>query len=109
MEGIAQVVATQLNMRIHLAAAVAAIGLGLALGLSAVEWAILVLTITLVLSLETLNTAVEATVDRVSLEEHPHAKLAKDAAAGAVLLAAIGAVLVGLFLFGPKVLRLLMP
>ena len=109
IQGIAQVIATQRNMRIHLAAAVAVTALALWLGLSPVEWAVLILTITLVLSLETLNTAVEATIDRISLEEHPRAKLAKDAAAGAVLIAAAGAVLVGFALLGPKLLNQLAP
>ena len=109
IQGIAQVIATQRNMRIHLAAVVAVTVLALWLGLSPVEWAVLILTITLVLSLETLNTAVEATVDRISLEEHPRAKLAKDAAAGAVLIAAAGAVLVGFALLGPKLLDQLAP
>ena len=75
-------------------------------GLSRLEWLILILTIALVLSMEALNTAVEAVVDLVSPQFHPLAKLAKDVAAGGVLIAAVGAVFVALLLYGERVLAL---
>jgi diacylglycerol kinase len=102
--GIGWMLRTQRNARVHLAAAVAAVGLGLWLGLSAVEWAVLALTIGLVLTAEALNTALEAIVDLVSPEHHALAGRAKDAAAGAVLLLALASVGVGLALFGPRLL-----
>jgi len=65
------------------------------------EWAVLVLTIASVLILEGLNTAIEAAVDLASPNVHPLAKVAKDVAAGTVLVAAAAAVLVGLLVLGP--------
>ena len=63
--------------------------------------------ISVVMSAELFNTALEATLDRVSREEHPLAKVGKDVAAGAVLICAIGAVIVGLLILGPKLLAVL--
>ena len=70
------------------------------------EWIALILTIALVLGMEAVNTAVESVVDLVSPEYHPLAKQAKDVAAGAVLLVAIGAACVALLLFGARLLAL---
>ena len=72
-----------------------------------IEWAILIVMISVVLSAELFNTALEATLDRVSVEEHPLAKIGKDVAAGAVFVCAIGAVIVGLLIFGPRLLALI--
>ena len=77
------------------------------LGLSWVEWAVLAATVVLVLAAEMTNTMVEALVDLVTVEYHPLAKVAKDVAAGIVLLTAIGSVVVGLFIFLPKLLAAL--
>ena len=98
---------TQRNFRIHIAFAIAATLLGLFLGLTWVEWAVLVATFVLVLSAEMVNTMIEALVDLVTLEYHPLAKIAKDVAAGVVLLTATGAVLVGLVIFGPRLLAVI--
>jgi diacylglycerol kinase len=98
---------TQANLRIHLAATICVIIAGLLLQISTVEWAILTVTIMIVMSAELFNTALEATLDRVSLEEHPLAKVGKDVAAGAVLIGAIGSVIVGLLIFGPRLLALI--
>lgn len=92
---------TQRNMRIHLAISALAVLLALLLRFSARDLAVIALTITLVLALEMLNTVVEAAVDLASPQYHPLAKTAKDVAAGAVLVAAIGAVIVGVLLFVP--------
>ncbi|GIP20529.1 hypothetical protein J22TS3_08040 [Paenibacillus sp. J22TS3] len=67
--------------------------------LSAVKWAILLLTIAVVIAAELINTAVESVVDLTSPEQHPLAKAAKDTAAGAVLVCAIFAVIIGIVLF----------
>lgn len=99
--GLFYAIRTQRNMPIHLAIAAGVIALGLWLGLSAVQWAILALTISSVLAAELLNSGLETVVDMVSPEYHPLAKRAKDVAAGAVLLAAIFAVVVGLLILGP--------
>lgn len=101
-EGLAYLFRTQRNARIEVAAGAAAVALGAALGLTAAEWAILALTIALVLILEGLNAAVEIAVDLASPERHPAAKAAKDLAAGMVLVAAIGSLAVGVALFVPR-------
>ena len=72
--------------------------------MSALEWAVLALLIVMVVAAEMVNTMVEALVDLVTTEYHPLAKVAKDVVAGVVLLTAIGAVVVGLLIFGPKAL-----
>ena len=102
--GLAHCFRTQRNFRIHIAAAVLAALLALFLGLTFVEWAVLTLLVVMVMAAEMVNTMVEALVDLVTAEYHPLAKVAKDVAAGIVLLTAIGAVAVGLLVFGPKVL-----
>ena len=104
--GVVAAVKGERNMRIHVVAAIAAISLGAWLGLLAYEWAIIIICIALVMSLECLNTAIEAAVDLASPELHPLAKKAKDCAAGAVLLVAIGSAAVGCVIFVPKLLRL---
>jgi diacylglycerol kinase len=105
--GLFYVVRSQRNFRIHMTAALVAAALALALGFTPVEWAVLATIITLVMTLEMVNTVVEAAVDLASPTHHPLAKIAKDVAAGAVLLTAIGAVVVGLFLFVPHLLALI--
>ena len=93
---------TQRNARVQAAVGALALALAATLGVSRTEWAILVLTIAFVLVLETVNTAIEALVDLVTLEYHPLAKQAKDLAAGAVWLAALTSVIVGAILFLPR-------
>ena len=70
------------------------------------EWAVLVITIGLVIGMELVNTAIEATVDLVTEEYHPIAKVAKDTSAAAVFIIAIAAAVVGLIIFLPKVIAL---
>jgi diacylglycerol kinase len=93
---------TQPNLRIHATAAVAVLIAGHWLGLSAAEMGVLALTIASVLVAEMFNTAVEALVDIVSPDYHPLAKVAKDVAAGAVLVTALVSLVVAYFLFGPR-------
>ena len=99
--GVWHVLRTQRNARIHLSVALVVIALGLWLGLSRTEWAIIILTIGLVLAAESFNTVAEAAVDLATADFHPLAKIAKDVAAGAVLVTAITAVIVGLLILGP--------
>jgi diacylglycerol kinase len=82
-------------MLVHLLAAVAVLLIALMLGLTLLEFALLALAITLVLFAELINTALEVVVDLVSPEYHPLARRAKDVAAGAVLVASVGAVIMG--------------
>jgi diacylglycerol kinase (ATP) len=79
----------------------------LILQVSAFEWTVLVLAMVGVWSTEALNTAIEAIGDALSPERNPLVGLAKDAAAGAVLIAALGAIVIGIFIFGPRLLRIL--
>jgi len=106
-QGISYALRTQANLRIHFVISIAAIVAGLWLQISPIEWALIIVTIMIVLSAELFNTALEAAIDRASPEHHPLAKVAKDTAAGAVLISAIGAVIVGLVIFGPKLLTLI--
>lgn len=89
-------------MRVHIVAAVLAISMALMLKIQRIEWICLWGVIFLVLITESINTAIESTVDLLTKEFHPRAKVAKDVAAAAVLLASILAVIVGsLVLYNP--------
>ncbi|OGR44568.1 MAG: diacylglycerol kinase [Elusimicrobia bacterium GWA2_61_42] len=90
------------NFRIHLAAASAAVFLGFWLGLSAMEWCAVLLCFSAVMSAEALNSAVEKLTDLVSPGHHVLAGKAKDLAAGAVLISAVMAAVVGCIIFLPK-------
>jgi undecaprenol kinase len=100
--GIVSTAAREQNFRVHLVAAALAIVAGIALRIDATEWALVVVAIAGVLALELLNTAVEAVVDLASPERHPLAERAKDAAAGAVLVGAMGAAMMGAIIFVPR-------
>jgi len=104
--GIVQLIRLQRNAQVHLFVTIVICAASWAWGLSRIEWLILVLTIVLVLAMEAINTAVEAVVDLASPEYHPLAKLAKDVAAGGVLLVALGAVVIALLLYGGRLLDL---
>jgi diacylglycerol kinase len=98
---------TQRNARVHVALALVALTLGVALHLSAMEFAVIILAIVAVIAAEMINTVAESIVDLVTDTYHPLAKIAKDVAAGAVLWSSIGAVAVGIVIFGPHLLALL--
>jgi diacylglycerol kinase len=99
--GVWHLVSTQRNAQIHLLMGMCAVTLGAALGIERWEWLALVLVIALVLAAEGLNTAIEAAVDVATSAHHPLAKAAKDVAAGAVLICAVAAVIVGCIVFIP--------
>ena len=103
-EGVAYILRTQRNARIEIAAGIAAVVLAAWLGIGAIEWAVLVLTIVIVLALEWMNTALELAVSLAFPEPHPSAKAAKDVAAACVLLGAVASIVVGLVLFAPRLL-----
>jgi len=105
--GVGRMLREEPNARIHAVATLLVAGLGLALDVGRLEWCALVLAMGFVWSAEALNTALESMCDVASLERHPGIERAKDAAAGAVLLAAIGAALVGLLVLGPPLLAAL--
>lgn len=102
--GLGYVLRTQRNFRIHLAVAGLAVAVGLYLGLGWLEWAVVIICIALVLIGEMVNTVIEAIVGLASPAYHPLAKIAKDVAAGAVLLTALASVIVGLLVLGPHLL-----
>ncbi|MCW5875603.1 MAG: diacylglycerol kinase family protein [Anaerolineales bacterium] len=99
--GMAHVLRTQPNAWVHAAVTIAVAALGWVLGLGIRDWALLVLAIGLVWVAEFVNTALEALVDLASPRRHPLARAAKDAAAAAVVLAALTATLLGLLVLGP--------
>lgn len=102
LAGMRHAIRSQRNLRIHITIAVAVVIAGSALGISRTEWAVVVTLIALVISLELLNTAIEALVDLASPEPHSLAKVAKDTAAGAILVAALGSAAAGLIIFLPR-------
>jgi diacylglycerol kinase (ATP) len=101
IEGIIYSVKTQRHMRYHLVAALAALVLSLVLNISRTDFILLYMAAVLVLVTEMLNTAIETTVDMISEEFHPMAKIAKDIAAGVVLIASIGALTLGYLILYP--------
>lgn len=102
-EGIFTGIKKERNMKIHCMAMVLVIIAGIILRLPAYKWCICLILFGLIMALELVNTAVEAVVDLVTEERKPLAKIAKDTAAGAVLIAAVMAAITGLILFVPEV------
>ena len=101
IEGIIYAVKTQRHMQYHLFAALAALILSLLLNIARVDFILLCMAIVLVLVTEMLNTAIEVTVDMISEEYHPRAKIAKDIGAGVVLIASIGALTLAYLILYP--------
>lgn len=107
LHGVVYTLRTQRNTWIELAAAGVVIGAGLWLRIRPLEWAVLALTIALVLALEAINSAIEAVVDLASPGYHELARIAKDCAAGAMVFAVLGSLGVAAAIFGPPLWRLL--
>ena len=105
--GLAYTLASQHNARIHAAATLAVVAAGVGFGVSRIEWCWLVAAIAWVWTAEAFNTALESLADAAKPEPHPLVGRAKDAAAGAVLAASIGAAAIGLIVLGPHFLALL--
>ncbi len=103
VEGIIHVLRTHRNMRFHFAAAIAVLVLALVLGVNRIELVVLLLSVSFVLVAEMVNTAIEAAIDIATSSFDPLAKLAKDIAAGAVLIASVNAVAVGYLVFSGQV------
>lgn len=102
IDGIIYTVRTQRNMKIHMSITLIVLLLCLCFDISKIEFLILAITITMVIAAELLNTSIEAVVDMKTNHYHPLAKVSKNVAAGAVLLTAINAVVVGYIIFGDK-------
>jgi diacylglycerol kinase (ATP) len=102
-EGIVHALRTQRNMRIHFAVAIAVLVAAIWVGVSKIELIVLLISITFVLTAELINTAIEGTIDVSSTSFDPMAKLAKDVAAGAVLIATLNALAVGYLVFSGRI------
>jgi diacylglycerol kinase (ATP) len=107
LRGVGAALRSEVHLQFHAAATVVVLGLGGYFGLSGLEWALVALAVASVWAAELFNTAIETLTNLVSPDYHPLAGRAKDVAAGAVLLAALGALVVGGLVFGPKVWALL--
>ncbi len=105
--GIWHIIRHEANFRIHLFAVLLVILLGLYMNISANEWLIILLTIGGVMTAELMNSAIENFVDIVHPEHHKKAGLIKDISAGAVLIMAIVAAVIGFVIFIPKLIDLI--
>jgi diacylglycerol kinase len=105
--GMAYLFKSQLNARVELAIAGFVILTGLYFGISSAEWIIVLLCIALVLSLESVNTAIEILADKVEANHNWEIGVIKDIAAGAVLIASIVSAIIGFIIFVPRILDLL--
>jgi len=107
IQGVGIILKTQHNAWLHCLGTVLVCATGLAFGISSAEWCWLIPAVMVVWTAEALNTAFELLCDVASPQYHPLVKKAKDAAAGAVLICAIGSTVVGLLVFGPHIIRLI--
>ncbi|WP_028783250.1 diacylglycerol kinase family protein [Thalassobacillus devorans] len=105
--GIMIVAKTERNMKFHLTAAVLVLILSWLLQLTPVEWAVILLIIALILTLEMINTSIEKAMDHLAPDIHPAVGAIKDIAAGAVLVASVFSVIIGLVVFLPKLISFL--
>ena len=105
-EGIFRGIKEEQNMKIHIAITILVIIFGILLKISKVEWIICIALFGLVISMELINTAIESAVDLITKEKNEQAKIAKDVAAGAVLVSAIASAIIGLIIFVPKVISI---
>ncbi|OPL19713.1 MAG: hypothetical protein AVO35_01700 [Candidatus Aegiribacteria sp. MLS_C] len=101
LRGVWTLLSTQANARIHLTALMGVITAGLLVGLDSGEWTAITLAVAMVFSAEAMNSALEFLADHTAPQWHDKVQKAKDLAAGAVLLAAMGALAVGLLVFVP--------
>lgn len=105
--GLGHLVRHERNFRIHLAIMIVVVGLGACLELNWLKLIVLLITISIVLIAEAINSAIESVVDLVEPDKHPLAGRAKDIAAGAVLIASINSVIIGVVIFGPPLWHML--
>lgn len=103
LEGIFTALKAEKNMKIHFLIIILVIVLGIILKISKAEWIICIILFGFVITLELVNTAIENTVDLITQEKNPKAKIAKDVAAGGVVITTINAVIVAYFLFFDKI------
>jgi diacylglycerol kinase (ATP) len=106
--GLAQLVKAEHNFRIHLVATILVVLAGILLNINTAEWLIIIITIGIVLVAEALNSAVEHLCDKVSPGEDQQIKKIKDMLAAAVLISAVMAVIIGIIIFLPHILALIL-
>jgi diacylglycerol kinase (ATP) len=106
IRGVLRMIRCQHNAWIHAAATLIVIGAGLLFRVSSADWCWIILAISIVWTAEALNTAFEFLADAASPEFHPLVRDAKDVAAGAVLITAVAAVVIGAFIFWPYITKL---
>lgn len=107
ISGIVYGMKTQRNIIIQLCFAVLAIFFGAFLKISKIEWIVIIFTIMFVIFAEMINTAIESVTDLITEEYNKKAKIAKDVAAGAVLISSINAICMGLIIYLDKILALI--
>lgn len=106
LTGIKYVFTSQRNILIQLVFAIVVVLIGFLFRISYIEWVVLILTISLVLFAEFINTAIETTVDLITEEYNKKAKISKDISAGAVLITSINSIIVGIIIFGERIINL---
>ena len=104
LNGIALGLESERSLRLHALAVALVVFMGVLVGLTLTEWALLFLTFGLLMALELVNTAIETVADFIHPDHHPAIKRIKDLAAGAVLIAAVFSVAIGIVLFAPKLI-----
>lgn len=97
------------NFQVHCALAIVAACLGIGFKIAAVEWILIMMSISLVLAMEMVNSAIEHLCNIVHPTSHPTVKIIKDVTAGAVLVVAVMAIICGLLVFIPKIILLFQP
>ena len=102
-EGIATSFKTERNMKIHIVMAILVVIVGLFIKITKIEWILCIFSIAIVIASELFNTAIETIVDMITEEKNEKAKIAKDVSAGAVFINAIGAAIIGIIIFMPKI------
>lgn len=107
IEGICTSFKTERNMKIHIFIMILVIIAGIILKIDKLEWIICITLFAIVIAGELFNTSIETIVDMVMPEKNEKAKIAKDVSAGAVLVVAIGAAIIGLVIFVPRILNIL--
>ena len=107
IEGLGTSFKTERNMKIHIFIMILVIIAGIILKINKSEWIICIILFAIVIGSELFNTSIETIVDMVMPEKNEKAKIAKDVSAGAVLVVAIGAAIIGLVIFVPRILNIL--
>jgi len=105
--GLKYMFSSQYNFLIHIVLAAIAVLLGFMLNISSIEWVTIIIVISLVISAEIFNTAIEEIVNFISPQKNKKAGIIKDLAAGAVLVLSMGALITGIIIFLPKIIQIL--